>query len=159
MKKYLLLFLMCVYASIGAWAEVTISSVTDNTVTLTITGEASDLANLSDLDTEKNLRKANTIVIVGALTSTGLSNLNEWTLYDQYENPNYTTKKLDFSNATIGGGVTSVNMGIEKIILPKNSTITDLSTINYGGSLNSQGSLQVVYVPNSDGTSVYIYLP
>ena len=148
MKKYLLLFLMCVYASIGAWAEaVTVSTDSNGLTTVSINMDDAEAAGktLADLiaiaKTHLGSTDIYTLKVTGQLSTTDLESLDD---------ANKATR-IDLSETTLatGAAITSLQVPstLESLILPPNQTVkgTTLET-----TLSAVSSLQYAYSPSSD---------
>ena len=161
MKKYLLLFLMCVYASIGAWA---ISVTVDNSSTetnannyyVTVTSTSSDQLWPSGNGWQT---VAKNVTFTGDYSGLTWSDAGQ-NVYNQGGG----NSRFDFSSAT---GVTSVNIGtmlsiyksdsntypfayVTKVVLPNGMDIpSDIS------SLKSCGNLKFVFSTTTSGTYTY----
>ena len=142
MKKYLLLFLMCVYASIGAWANVsypynfgTNSSVDYNsttgvmTVNIATTGDfQSFVSNLAyNGDGTFNLNKTSKLRIVctnsATISSTEVTNLKA-------AKSNNAFTSLDLTDAVFDSDATITSLmanGVGYVALPKGKSISDVT--------------------------------
>ena len=126
MKKYLLLFLMCVYASIGAWADVTYKenraygsglsggyTYHHEAVTI-VASSAGEIANDDDLATQLQWYKY--IYIAGPINASDVSAINSASTSSHVY--------IDYSYATgISADGITVSSNFEGLGLPAGSTV------------------------------------
>lgn len=171
MKKFLLLFLMCVYASIGAWAEeatVTITTGSGATANATINSNA-NCENIQNTDGWQTVA-ANT-KFIGDYSGMIWANL-WWHVYNQGSG----NSRFDFSeasNVSVSNIETLMGLqsehtqsycfvGVTKLVLPNNIAIpSDISALNRLGNLkfvfstidSSTGEYQIYVTSNLTSTS------
>ncbi len=157
MKKYLLLFLMCVYASIGAWAvAVTVSTDSNGLTTVTCTDNGnSEVTVTGSFPAEGSISN---IKVVGPFT-TGVSDKIAYALNNNFS----SFTRLDLSEAT---GVTTSTLStysivgwgkmgyIKHLILPKGASVPTAEQLknNASGSLDPWDHMEYFVIPQSDGT-------
>lgn len=171
MKKYLLLFLMCVYASIGAWANVTYpydfgtgssvdydSSTGMMTVTIATTGDFQTFVDKLAWGGEGtfNFNKTSNLRINctnnATISSAEVTNLKTAKSNSAFGCIDLTNAAFD-SNATI---TSLLENGVTYVALPQGKTITDITLKNDGtikGVVTSNGSSAIYTAYNgfSDG--------
>ncbi|MBR3471953.1 MAG: hypothetical protein IKH22_05135 [Prevotella sp.] len=159
MKRYLLLVMLCVCVSIGAWAGATMTEDSEKNFVITTDGDG-DLETLSDWKSLQGNSEsaANSITVIGALSQTGFDKIINH--LNPYGNGNYALK-MDLSRANMDGLVfPAMNASIydyragyvNKLILPKGIAMpTDLSS---GTNYNQNGQLKTIY--SFDGTTVTV---
>lgn len=159
MKKYLLLFLMCVYASIGAWAEEITVTTESGVSVVTITDNGSSDVTLASGSTIPGT--PTNVKIVGNLSSTvstfitnsGLSTINNFTRLDLSEATGVTTAQLSSLS------LQSKMENIKHLILPKGASIPTENQIknNTAGSLDIYDAMEYFVIPQSNGTcNIYL---
>ena len=91
MKKFLLLLMMCICVSIGAWADVSIVADGDDGVKVIITGESyGQFNNYSPTNDENALLSRSELILEGNFSESDLTKLSQ---------KNNSATSLDFSNA------------------------------------------------------------
>ena len=163
MKKYLLLFLMCVYASIGAWAATTVDIRTSGvTTTITITGDGTETVGFADGCEYLPGKAVNNTVVTGPLTEAVwtaiMGNKGGWNtqadsgqVIDLKGVTGLTTSEL--LSVGMFGNINGTN-NTNYIILPTDSDVPTAlqTTSNTTPSFDYWDNLKYFIIPQTDGS-------
>ena len=153
MKRYLLLVMLCVCVSIGAWAAPTVNDDGGNKITVASDGAGSIADNIETVKGTGWPTYRCCLKITGAINQNDIDALKTWT--DFGSQTNGATLAIDFSEATIVGDASiSVSDIWKGVCLPTGSNLAGSygSNVTFTLSFDSNSEISL-YVSENSGMS------